>query len=398
MSVSLDPGPDAAPALVTCGLCGTAPEEVLTLRATPPANGLTRTREEALAAATFPLRLVRCPACGLVQLADVVSRDLLFSDYKYATGAAPGLIRHFAGMAAEVSAAVGLAAGAVVVEIGSNDGTLLGEFARLGARVLGVDPAADLARQAERSGVPTLATHFDDQVADQVLSRVGPADLVLGTNVLAHVADLNAVLRGVRALLAPAGRGVFEVAHVAKMATGGIYEFIYHEHTFYYSLHALREAMARHGLDLYDAQEVATQGGSLRCWVRRADAPGAGQLDRGARRILALETATGVASGSVFDGFADRVSRVNQHLSDVVRGLAGAGRRICAYGASARAVTLLGQCGLGDVIEWVADDNPRKVGWYVPGAGLPVVAAARLTAGASDYCLLSAKFHANSRQ
>jgi SAM-dependent methyltransferase len=374
-----------------CGLCGAArPQELLRLRATPPANGLTRTREQALAAATYPLRLVRCAACGLVQLADVVSRDLLFSDYKYATGAAPGLVRHFAGLAGDVISRLALAPGAVVVEVGSNDGTLLAEFARRGALVLGVDPATDLARQADADGVPTLAAHFDDTIAGQVLARTGPADLVLGTNVLAHVADLNATLRGIRALMGAGGRGVFEVAHLLPMATRGIYEFIYHEHTFYFSLHALRQAMARHELDLYDAQEVPTQGGSLRCWVRRADEPGAGTRGPGLERILAMEVADGIADGSVFDGFARRVDRVNRHLSDVVRGLASAGRRISAYGASARAVTLLGQCGLADVIDWVADDNPRKVGWYVPGAGLPVVPAAQLAAGTTDYCLLFA--------
>lgn len=374
-----------------CVLCaGHALQDVVRLRPTPPANALAPTSAQARAATSFPLRLVRCAGCGLVQLADVVPRDMLFRDYKYATGAVPALVDHFHRLATDLVTRHSLAPGAFVVEIGSNDGTLLRAFAEQGAKVLGVDPALDLAAQAQRDGVPTLPAHFGEDVANAILADHGHPDLVLANNVLAHVADLNGTLRSIRTLLDTSSHAVFEVAHLLAMATDGTYEFVYHEHVSYFSLHTLRTAVIAHDMEITDVEEVPTQGGSLRCWVRRRAAVSRDAVSRRVQAMLDRETACGLTDGTALTDFAERVWRINSGVADVVHGLSALGRRICGYGASARAVTFMAQSGIGDQVSYIVDDNPRKVGWYVPGAAVPVVDSGRLSARESDYCVLFA--------
>jgi hypothetical protein len=363
-------------------------DEVVRLAPTPPANALAESRERALGAGSFPLDVARCAACGLVQLTDALPRDELFRDYKYATGAAPALVSHFRALSEQVMSRSELAPGSVVVELGSNDGTLLKAFAERGMRVLGVDPAVEIGQQARDNGVPTVTAHFDAGVAERILADLGGADVVLANNVLAHVDDLNGVLSGIRSLLGPRSYAVVEVAHVLPMARDGIFEFVYHEHMSYFSLATLRQAMGRHGMRIVDVDEVPTQGGSLRCWVRRADAPG--EASPKVAALLDREDRAGLTDGSLLRDFGDRVRRVTGRVEDVVGGLAGKDRRIAGYGASARAVTFMAQCGIAEHIAWIADDNPRKVGWYVPGSGKGVVKPDRLAAGEVDYCVLFA--------
>jgi SAM-dependent methyltransferase len=375
-----------------CVLCRAAdPAPVVLLEPTPPANHLAATPEQARELPRYPLDLMRCPECGLVQLGDVVDRKELFSDYRYATGAVPALVRHFGQLADDVISRLRLSAGARVTEIGSNDGTLLSFFAKRGMRVLGVDPAVPLAAEAERRGVPTEVALFDDEVADGIVARQGYSDVVLAANVIAHVRDVDAVIRGIARLLGPTGTAVVEVAHVLPMAVDGVFEFIYHEHTAYYSLHVLRDAFARHGLNVVDVQQIDTQGGSLRVWARAS-----GEPSDAVTELLAVERDAGVEDGSFLDGFGDRVRRVADRLFDVVAGLHAQGKVIGGYGASARAVTLLGQSRIGPFLEWIVDDNPRKVGLFTPGDGIEVVDRSRLDGQKADYCVVFAWNYAES--
>lgn len=384
--------PGAAPVCLLCG--SSAAAVVVPLEPTPPANHLSRTAAEARALPSHPLDLVHCPDCGLVQLGDVVDRALLFSDYRYATGAVPALVRHFGDLADRVVRRTGLRPGASVAEVGSNDGTLLGFFAARGMRVLGVDPAAELAAEAAARGVPTTVALFDDAVAARLVAEHGRFDVVLANNVLAHVRDIGAVVDGIARLLAADGTAVIEVAHVLPMVRAGIFEFIYHEHTAYYSLHVLRRALARYGLSVVDVERIDTQGGSLRCWARHAAA--AGEPAPAVAELLADEEAAGVADGSFLDGYAERVRRTAGRLHDVVAGLHAQGRTIGGYGASARAVTLLGQSRIGPYLRWIADDNPRKVGLFTPGDALPVVGRERLDRADADYCVVFAWNYADA--
>ncbi|MFF5113717.1 methyltransferase domain-containing protein [Streptosporangium sp. NPDC000509] len=380
-----------------CLVCGADRlEEVVSLTPTPPANDIAPTAELARSQERYPLDLVRCAGCGLVQLVDVIPRSVLFADYRYATGAAPALVDHCRALATLVTDRLGLAAGAKVLEIGSNDGTQLSFFGERGMRVLGVDPAVEVGTYAREHGVPTLTTHFGVETVERILGDIGPVDAVLGSNVLAHVNDVNGVLRAIRMLLKPGGSAVIEVAHVLPMVQHGIFEFVYHEHLSYFSLHVLARAAEANGLAVFDAELISTQGGSLRCWIGRDDdgrSPSA-EFDR----ILWAEVDAGVPDGGFLDGFANRVDRVCTTLNDVLGGLSKTGRRISGYGASARAVTLLSQAGVGGEIDWIVDDNPRKVGKFTPGDGIPIVGSERLVAGSTDYCVLFAwNFEASIR-
>lgn len=361
---------------------------VVSLRPTPPANDVTGSPEDSHAQERFPLDLVRCGDCGLVQLRDVVPRNRLFADYRYATGASPGLVAHCRELADTVTTRLGLGAGDSVLEVGSNDGTQLGFFAQRGMWVLGVDPATELARAADESGVPTVAAPFGKDSVDEVLSRIGPVDLVLGSNVVAHVSDVTGVLYAMRQLLKPGGRAVVEVAHVLPMMRHGMFEFIYHEHLSYFSLHVVERAAEASGLRLVDADLIPTQGGSLRCWLARDDDP----APRGpaVAEILRAEVEAGERDGSLVAGFADRVDGVSASLHDVLGGLAATGKRVCGYGASARAVTLLAQAGVAANIAFIVDDNPRKVGSFTPADGIPIVPVSHLRPEDVDYCVLFA--------
>lgn len=361
---------------------------VVSLRPTPPANDVTDSPEASRRQERYALDLVRCGHCGLIQLLDVVPRARLFADYRYATGAAPGLVEHCRRLAGTVTDRLGLGANATVLEVGSNDGTQLRFFAERGMRVLGVDPATELATAADRAGIPTLAAPFGKDIVDEVLDRAGPADLVLGSNVVAHVNDVGGVLFAVRQLLKPRGRAVIEVAYVVPMMRHGMFEFVYHEHLSYFSLHVIARVAEANGLRLVDADLISTQGGSLRCWFARDSDPGE-PSDRVAD-ILRAEAEAGERDGSLVDGFATRVERVCTTLRDVLGGLTATGRRICGYGASARAVTLLAQAGVADDIAFVVDDNRRKVGRYTPADGIPIVPVERLRAEDVDYCVLFA--------
>jgi C-methyltransferase C-terminal domain/Methyltransferase domain/Putative zinc binding domain len=362
----------------------------MSLTPTPPANALAADADSARKLRAYPLDLHRCVACGLIQLGISVDRAELFSDYRYATGAAPGLVRHFQRLAAEVINRTGLSAPARVVEIGSNDGTLLRQFADQDIGVLGVDPAAGLNAMAERSGVRTMTALFDEAAGRDVRENFGAADVILASNVLAHVHDLGSVMRGIRAMTHERSWIVVEVAHVLPMISEAVFELIYHEHLSYFSLHNLVLLAEQHGLVITDVEQLPTQGGSLRCWLRRAGAPGTEQPGPRVASLLTAERTAGVADGSFLRSFPRRVQASTARLNDVVTGLAATGVRLSGYGASARAVTLLGQARVGEHLAWIADDNPLKQGLYTPGDGIPVVSRDRLDASAERYCLLFA--------
>jgi SAM-dependent methyltransferase len=373
---------------LTCD--ATSLETVFSFRPTPPANALTGSAQGARELQRYPLDLARCAGCGHVQLADEVPRAELFSAYRYATGSVPALLGHCAALTADVVRRCRLAPGARVIEIGSNDGTLLRCFQEAGMRVLGIDPAADLTEEACHRGLPSLTAFFDASVAEKVRQEHGSADVVVANNVLAHVDDVRGMLDGIRILLEPGGHAVVEVAHVLPMAAQGAFEFVYHEHLSYFSLHALSRVAENHGLTVVDVQQIPTQGGSLRCWLRRADGQPRPARTAAVTRLLAEEASAGVPDGSFLAGFPAKAEQVASRLNDVVGGLARLGRRVCGYGASARAVTLLAQSGAGEHIPWIVDDNARKVGLYTPGDGIEVRDTARLREEDIDYCVLFA--------
>lgn len=358
----------------TCRLCGCPnPQKVLELAPTPPANAFCKTAEEARAQEKIPLYLARCVACGHVQLPVVVDPEVLFRDYVYVSGTSPSFVEHFRQYAEDVFAAAGtwpqrgVAVGDLVVDVGSNDGTLLRHFADLGLRVLGVDPATSIAAAATASGVPTMPAFFDRALAILIREQHGPAALVTANNVFAHADSLTEIALGARDLLAPEGRFVFEVQYLVDLVDGGLFDMVYHEHLSYHHVAPLVPFFRRLHMSLVDVEWVPTHGGSIRCTVRVGEhAPGP--------RVAELVAHEREALADPWPKIKHRISEAGTQLICHLRYLQKDGHRVIGYGAPAKLTTLCHEFVIAP--EWVSfimDDSPWKQGLYAPGTGIPIV-------------------------
>ncbi len=351
-----------------CVLCGHAfgPEPVLTLPGTPPANEfVAEPREQE----TFPLAVYLCPDCGHLQLQAVVDPVRLFGGYVYTSGTSPAAIAHWSGYAQTLASRFALGAGSVVVDVGSNDGTLLREFRRRGARVHGVEPAGNIAAQARRAGIPTTSAFFDHEVASDLRKTAGPADVITANNVFAHMDDLESAALAARSLLAPGGVFVLEVSYLLDVVERVLFDTIYHEHLSYHAIRPLRRFFARLGMTLFDAERVPAQGGSLRCYVAadgRPVSPAVGDLED-------LETAAGLFSPATYREFGKAIDARRKALAGRLERVRAGGGRLCGYGAPAKLTTLMYALDLdGGDFDFVVDDSPLKQGLFTPGKHVPV--------------------------
>jgi len=373
----------------TCRLCEQpALETVLEFPPTPsgdaylPAGRLEESRQ------LYPMALCRCTNCGLLQLPDVVAPEILYGNYTYFTGISLGLAEHFRRYADAVLEQVRPAAGALVVDIGSNDGTLLTCFKDSGMRVLGVDPAAEVAKRASAAGVETVTAYFDAALARRIREEQGPAAVVTANNVLANVDDVPGVLDGVRELLAPDGVFVFETGYMPDLLQKTILDNVYHEHISYYSVAPLDAFFRSHGMELVEVRHVPTKGGSIRGMVQRAGGPR--PVARGVTDQLALERILGLGEAAPFQSFAARAAQTRDQLLALVRGLKDEGKSVAAYGASVGMTTLIYYFGLAPYLDYLVDDNTTRHGLYSPGSHLPVLPSETLNERRPDYVVLLA--------
>jgi SAM-dependent methyltransferase len=280
-----------------------------------------------------------------------------------------------------------LGAGSRVVEVGSNDGHLLGCFVKRGIPVLGVDPAANITRVARDAGIDTVTAFFGLEVAERLASERGRADLLIGNNVMPHVPDLNDFVAGLRVMLAPGGLLTVEFPHLLKLLTGGQFDTIYHEHFSYFSVLTAREVFAAHGLRLVDVEELPTHGGSLRMHVRHESEDAA--VSPAVERIVGEERRAGLESLEVYRRFAEGVRETRRSLVEFLAAARAEGRSVAAYGAPAKATTLLNYCGVGpESIEYTVDRNPQKQGRLLPGTGIPIHSPERLEETRPEYVLI----------
>jgi len=373
----------------TCRLCnGRSLELVLPIKPTPiadayiPAERLDEVQE------CYPLDLFLCGSCGHVQLLDVVDAGLLFGNYIYVTSSSLGLVAHFENYAEEVLRRVSCAKGSLVIEIGSNDGSLLRFFQNHGMRVLGVDPAHKIAEEATKSGVETLPSFFTAELARQIRRERGPAAIVTANNVFAHADDLAGMAEGIRDLLAPDGVFVFEVSYLVDVIEKTLFDTIYHEHLCYHSVTPLQAFFRRHGMELIDAERVGTKAGSLRCIVQLAG--GRRTVSPSVARLTGLEASLGLERGETVRAFAARIEHVKNQLGGLLRDLKAQGKTIAGYGASPSVTTLIYHFELGDVLSFLVDDNPRKQGLFSPGHHIPVLPPQTIYERKPDYILILA--------
>lgn len=368
------------------GCAATLPDAFLDLGSMPFANALVRPEGADRPEARYPLAVAFCPGCRLVQLTDPVPPEDLFSEYLYFSSYSDSFLAHARETARTLTGRFRLGAASRVLEIGSNDGYLLQYFMERGIPVLGVEPARNIAAAAQRRGVPTLNRFFGPESVDEILRRFGPADAIVGNNVLAHVPSINAFLRAVRDCLKPGGVAVFEFPHLTELLARTEFDTIYHEHVFYYSLSAVAELAARAGLALFDVTRHAVHGGSLRVYLQPA--PGR-PATPAVRAILTEEEDGGLLGPERYRAFSRAVANLKEELRALLWRLKMSGTRLAAYGAPAKGNTLLNACGIGrDLLDFTVDRSPHKQGLLLPGSRLPIRPPDELLRERPDYTLI----------
>ncbi len=370
-----------------CRSCGAPLSTVFCdLGRTPLSNAFRRPDQAQQAEPTWPLKVWACDACHLVQLEEFEAPAAIFSDYAYFSSYSESWVSHAARYVADVVPRFGLGPSSLVVEVASNDGYLLKHLVQRGVPVLGIEPAANVARVAEAAGVPTRVAFFGEALARDLVAAGHRADLLVGNNVLAHVPDLLGFLRGVEVVLSEQGVASFEFPHLERLVAEAQFDTIYHEHFSYFSLLALGEALRRTGLEAFDVEELPTHGGSLRVWVSRR---GARLIAPAVDALIARERASGLDQSSTWARFASRALDVRLGLLEFLVGARRAGKRVVAYGAAAKGNTLLNTSGVGrDLVEYVVDRNPHKQGLLLPGSAIPVYPVERLAETRPDYVLI----------
>ncbi len=372
-----------------CRFCGTTLTHTFAdLGRTPLANSYVALDTELSEDPTYPLHARVCGECLLVQVEDVVPAEDIFSDYAYFSSYAQSWVEHarkYADMAIE---RFGLGSGSSVIEVASNDGYLLQHFANQNIPVLGIEPAANVAEAAEARGVPTRTAFFGAALAQSLRDEGIHADLLAGNNVLAHVPDLNDFVSGLAILLAEDGVLTMEFPHLLRLIEDVQFDTIYHEHYSYFSLLVVERVFARHGLKLFDVEELPTHGGSLRIFAGRADGPDRRE-STGLQAVRAAERTARLDRVETYTGFQPRVEAVREGLRAFLEQAARDGKQVAAYGAAAKGNTLLNFCGItADQISFVADVSPHKQNHLLPGSRIPVMAPEHLKTARPDHVLI----------
>src|SRR5688572_8245865 len=378
--------------MFACRSCGnTDLLPILSLGSTPLANALLTREQLALPEETFPLDLVFCPRCTLVQITETVSPEKLFREYLYFSSFSETVLQNACSIAEKMITRCGLGENSLVVEVASNDGYLLKNYQEQGIRVLGVEPARNIAREAQERGVPTVSEFFGIELANQLRMRYGAADIIHANNVVAHVADLHGVVEGISILLKPDGVAVIENHYVKDLIDGVEFDSVYHEHLCYYSVTSFRNLFALHGLTLVDVELLSVHGGSLRVYFQREDGPRSLEKDGKTRveTMLKEEANWGVDQFAFYQNFGLKVEWLRVKLLTLLKKIKADGKRIAVYGASAKSTTLLNYYGIGsDILEYVADRSPFKQGKFTPGTHLPIYMPEKLLETQPDYVLL----------
>jgi hypothetical protein len=359
----------------------------LSLGEMPLANSFPASPAEFATEKRFPLEVYFCEDCSLVQLLDVIAPEVLFSHYLYVTGVSETMRAHYRGYAAAVVEFAGLGPGDLVIEVASNDGSLLEQFRRYGVRILGVEPARNLAEQANRNGIATIDRFFNAVLARELRAAHGAAKAVLANNVLAHVDDPLDFLVGCRELIDEDGLVIVEVPHLKELISRLEYDTIYHEHLSYFSAAALMRLAEAAGLAVVRLDRVPVHGGSLRMYAGRLGCQRQPAADVAA--LLNEERMLGLDNYARYAQFAGEVAENRRRLLDLLESLQAQGRTLAGYGAPAKGNTLLNYCGIDTrLLPYTVDRNPLKVGRYTPGMHIPVLPVATLEERRPDYTLI----------
>jgi SAM-dependent methyltransferase len=338
--------------------------------------------------AFYPLCAWVCAECFLVQLEEYVAPQEIFTEYAYFSSYAESWVEHMRRYADMITTRLGLSGNSLVVEVASNDGYLLQHFVRKAIPVLGIEPAANVARVAVEKGIPTLVEFFGAETARKLRAEGKQADLICGANVLAQVPRPNDFVEGLCILLKPTGVVTIEFPHVLRLLAESQFDTIYHEHFSYFSLHSAARIFAAQGLTVFDVDELPTHGGSLRLYARHA-ADETKRVTERVRSLLQRENDAGLLRIETYAMFGERVRETKRKLLEFLIGVKRAGKTVAGYGAPGKGNTLLNYCGIRtDFIDFTVDRNPYKQGKFLPGTHIPIHPPERIREARPDYVLI----------
>jgi hypothetical protein len=336
----------------------------------------------------YPLHAYVCGRCLLVQLEEFVGPAEIFSEYAYFSSYAESWVAHAKRYADHMYDLLGLGENSSVMEIASNDGYLLQHFVARKVPVLGIEPAANVAKVAEKRGIRTTVRFFGEQTAREIAAEHGKPDLLLGNNVLAHVPGLNDFVAGMKILLAERGTLTMEFPHLYRLMEENQFDTIYHEHFSYFSLMTVEKVFAAHGLTLFDVEELPTHGGSLRIYGHHTEDLSRPVSDR-LVKLRSLEQAEGFGTLERYSSFTQQVLATKRDILRFLIDAKAAGKRIVGYGAPGKGNTLLNYCGIRtDFLDFTVDRNPYKQGKYTPGTHIPILAPEAIDEARPDYIFI----------
>jgi SAM-dependent methyltransferase len=365
------------------------------LAPTPPANNLISPNELSQTDQLYPLRLLLCDACRHLQLQDIVNPELLFRDYLYVSGTSAVFVEHFREYFSALDTYFKPIHKPFVVEIGSNDGTLLQFFLENNYRILGIDPAQSLAEGASGRGITTIPSFFNKQLATKIVKEHDKADAIIANNVFAHIPDIRDFTEGVQLLLNSAGIFVFEVSYLVDVLENTLFDTIYHEHVSYHTLTPLVSFFAGFDLEIFDAHRVNTHGGSIRVFVQHKTSSRA--TSKRFEDLLLEERRKKLGDLSTYKEFFSQIEVCKLTVCEMVNNLKRSGQSIAGFGAPAKATTLLHHFSLGsNALDFIVDDNPLKQGKFIPGVRIPIVNRDKLKDACPDVLVILAWNFADS--
>lgn len=353
-----------------CRLCdGSNLDLAIPMKPSPIGDAFVR--DPSIVQELFPLDVYFCQNCGHLQNLDVVDSRILFGNYTYHTSHSLGLVQHFKKYATHVIEKLKISSPGFILEIGSNDGSLLSEFQGMGYRVLGVDASDAVATHANSRGIPTIAAFFGSEISNSILSDHGKASLVCANNVYAHADNLRDITKGIRNVLTDDGVFVFEVSYLPDMVENMVFDTIYHEHVSYHTLKPLELFLNSMDLTLFDIERIPTKGGSIRGYVQ-VKSTGRRSPSNALKKLMADEVDQGYGRIEVYHRYADKIAACKRESLELLKRCTGDFKGIAGYGASTTTTTLLYNYELEHVLERIYDDNPIKFGSYSPGAHIEV--------------------------
>jgi len=372
-----------------CRFCGAPLQHTFAdLGMAPLSNSFLRPEQLNEMEPFYPLHARVCAQCFLVQLEQFECPDKIFGDYAYFSSYSESWLKHAREYADRMVERFHLDGKSLVVEVASNDGYLLQYFQAKGIRVLGVEPAQNVATAAEKRGIPTLAKFFGARTARELIERGQQADLLVGNNVLAHVPDLKDFVAGLKLVLKPTGILTVEFPHLLRLMEGNQFDTIYHEHFSYFSFCTAEQIFAQHGLLVFDVEEIATHGGSLRLYVCQTEG-GPKNIHSRVPELRERELAAGIRNLQSYSGFGERVRETKRALLDFLIGIKRAGKSVAGYGAPAKGNTLLNYCGIGtDFLDYTVDVSPHKQNHFLPGSHIPIHHPEMIRRTRPDYVLI----------